>query len=65
MPHQTSKYLTVSAVAERYACHPSSVWRWVAQKQFPQPIRIGGITRWLEAEIEAHDAKAAAQREAA
>ncbi len=58
-------YLTVCAVAARYGCHPSSVWRWVADGTYPKPVKIGGMRRWMEAEVEAHDAKAEAQREAA
>lgn len=59
------KYLSVFAVADRYDCHPSSIWRWVSQSKFPRPMKIGGMTRWVEAEVDAHDAAAEAQREAA
>lgn len=59
------KYASVYDLAERYRVHPSSVWRWVAQDKFPHPVKIGGTTRWLESEIAAHEAKAAAEREAA
>ncbi len=64
MSDQPRKYLSVHSVAARYECHPSSVWRWVAQGKFPAPVHIGGMTRWLEAEVDAHDAQAAARREA-
>ena len=64
MTNQTRKYLSVHSVAARYDCHPSSVWRWAAQGKFPYPVKIGGMTRWLEAEVDEHDARAAAQREA-
>ena len=30
----------------------ASVWRRVNDKTLPQPIRIGGLTRWSRAEIE-------------
>lgn len=63
MSNQPRKYLSVHSVAARYECHPSSVWRWVAQGTFPHPVRIGGMTRWLETEVEEHDARAAARRE--
>lgn len=59
------KYLSVYSIADRYGCHPSSVWRWVAQDKFPRPIKVGGITRWIEAEVEAHERAAADQRHAA
>jgi len=59
------KYASVYDVAQRFDVHPSSVWRWVNQRKFPQPVKIGGMTRWLESEIAEHEAQAAAQREAA
>jgi len=31
----------------------SSVWRKVKDGKLPQPIRIGGSTRWRRADIEA------------
>ena len=64
MTTQPRKYLSVHSVAARYGCHPCSVWRWVAKGKFPQPVKIGGITRWLEAEVDEHDARTEAQREA-
>ncbi len=43
----------------------ASVWRRVNDKTLPQPIRIGGLTRWSRAEIEAViDAALAARDEA-
>lgn len=59
------KFASVYDLAQRYDCHPSSVWRWVAQGKFPHPVKIGGMTRWLESEVSEHEAKAAAEREAA
>ena len=59
------KFSDVKKVAHRYDCHPSSVWRWVAQRKFPKPVKIGGITRWIDAELDEHDAQAAADRDAA
>ena len=63
MSNYPRKLLSVRSVAARYECHPSSVWRWVAQRKFPAPIHIGGMTRWLEAEVDAYDAQAASQRQ--
>ena len=59
------RYSDVKAVADRYDCHPSSVWRWVAQNKFPKPVKIGGITRWIDAELDEQDALAAADRDVA
>ena len=65
MPKEAPTYLSVRKVAERYDVDVSTPWRWVAQGKFPAPVKIGGLTRWLLSEIEDHEAKAAAQREAA
>lgn len=39
-------------------------WRRVKDGTIPQPIRIGGMSRWRRSEIEAVINRAAAQREA-
>lgn len=31
-----------------------TVWRRVSAKELPQPLKVGGLTRWRRAEIEAH-----------
>ena len=41
----------------------ASVWRRVNDKTLPQPIRIGGLTRWSRAEIEAVIEAALAKRD--
>ena len=40
------KYGDVKAVAGRYDCHPSTVWRMVKRGQLPGPVKIGNLTRW-------------------
>ena len=65
MRETSRKFSDVRAVAVRYDCHPSSVWRWVVQEKLPKPIRIGGITRWIDAELDEHDARVIAERDAA
>ncbi|WP_336619161.1 hypothetical protein [Defluviimonas aestuarii] len=59
-------YSPVTVVAERLHCHSATVWRKAkTERDFPKPIRIGGMTRWSDAEIDAYLAKAEAAREAA
>lgn len=47
------RLLTVNQVATIFGVATSSIWRWVTQGVLPQPIRLGGRTRWVEAEIRA------------
>jgi len=40
-------------VAKLLGCSRATIWRRVNDQTLPQPIRIGGMTRWSRAEIEA------------
>lgn len=44
----TERFLTVKAVADRYAVHVASVWGWARDDhEFPKPVRLSGrCTRW-------------------
>ncbi len=52
-------------VARLLGCSSTTVWRRVADRTLPQPIRIGGLTRWSRAEIEAVIEAALAARDEA
>ena len=53
----TTRYLSDRDLAARYSIARQTVWRWVVRGWLPQPVSITpGTTRWLEAEIERHDA---------
>ena len=42
------------AIKGRLPIHRNTLWRWVAQGQFPAPIKLGpGVTAWLLADVEA------------
>ena len=45
------RLLTVREVAKTFSVADSSVWRWVNERVLPEPIKIGGRTRWVEDEI--------------
>ena len=45
------RLLTVGQVADIIGCGQSTVWRLLSKGQLPQPKRIGGMTRWLEADL--------------
>ena len=50
-------------VAAILACSKATVWRRVADKTLPAPIRLGGLSRWSQSEILAVIEAAKAQRE--
>lgn len=53
MSNQTDKQLlTVSDVAEVLGLGVSTIWRQVKLGNIPEPVRIGGSTRWRKADIE-------------
>ena len=57
---QTKQYGDVKKVADRYDCHPSTVWRMVKAGQLPAPVKIGNLTRWELGELDAADTQNAA-----
>lgn len=56
---QTTKYGDVKVVADRYCCHPSTVWRMVKRGQLPAPVRIGNLTRWELSKLDRIEAEKA------
>lgn len=45
--------MTVKDVAAHFGCGVSTVWRWHQSGVLPKAVRIGGLTRWRRADIEA------------
>lgn len=44
---QDEFYLNVREVAQRYGVSTPTIWRWMADKRFPQPKRLSaGCSRW-------------------
>jgi len=56
-----AKYLGDTSLAARYSVSRSTIWRWVREGQFPQPIKLGGSTRWAEVAVLAWEAEQAAK----
>ena len=46
-------YMSAKDVAQHFGCGVSTVWRWKDLKVIPQPVKIGGLTRWRREQIEA------------
>ena len=55
--------LDVKAVAAMLQSSPATIWRRVNDGTISQPVRIGGMTRWVRDEIDAVIDCAKAQRE--
>lgn len=51
-------------IATLFGCSTATVWRRVADKTLPAPVRFGGLTRWPASEIQAVIEAAKAQRDA-
>ena len=50
-------FLSDSQIAQRYAVHRCTVWRWTREDEgFPKPVKIMGSTRWKLADLEIWEA---------
>ncbi|WP_390844697.1 helix-turn-helix transcriptional regulator [Anatilimnocola floriformis] len=49
--HPNDRLVTVEYVAGKLAVSTRSVWRLVSARKIVLPIKVGGATRWREAEI--------------
>jgi len=59
------RLLSVRDTARALGCSVATVWRRTADHTLPQPIKIGGTTRWPESEIITLIEDAKAQRNSA
>ncbi len=46
-------YMSVKDVAAHFGCAVSTVWRWERSGVIPRSFKLGGMTRWRRADIEA------------
>ncbi len=54
-PAQERAFLSVQSVALRYDASVATIWRWLKTRGFPKPRKIGRLTRWALADLEAFD----------
>jgi predicted DNA-binding transcriptional regulator AlpA len=54
-PAQERAFLSVQSVALRYDASVATIWRWPKTRGFPKPRKIGRLTRWALADLEAFD----------
>jgi predicted DNA-binding transcriptional regulator AlpA len=43
--------------------HPASLYRSIRAKRFPQPVKVGALSRWLKSECESALARMAEARQ--
>ena len=49
-----SAFLDVHGVAKRYGVKPATIWAWMSQGRFPQPLRLTpGCSRWSSEDLRA------------
>ena len=52
MPNHINQLMTITEVSATLRIGESTIWRKVKEGLFPEPIKLGGSTRWHGAEIE-------------
>jgi predicted DNA-binding transcriptional regulator AlpA len=57
-----SKLLTVKDLRLRLNCATSTIYRWMDEDYFPRPLRLGGMARWEEEDVNAFLEKAKLRR---
>ena len=61
----TQRLLRLDDVADRLGVSHPTVWRRVQDGTIPSPVKVGRMSRWIEAEIDAAIAALAEAREVA
>lgn len=64
-PDAGDRLVSVKDTASLLGCSVATVWRKKDETGFPQPIKIGGMTRWSETEFLNFIEDAKASRKAA
>ncbi|MEW6647828.1 MAG: AlpA family phage regulatory protein [Pseudomonadota bacterium] len=58
MHNPSHTYISDRQIAERFSISRSTLWRWVAQGNFPAPFHLSpGCTRWRLSCVEAWEAE--------
>lgn len=47
------RLLPMRAVRDQVALHPATIYGLIKAKEFPQPIKMGRRSLWIESEIQA------------
>jgi predicted DNA-binding transcriptional regulator AlpA len=52
-PTRVAILLKADDVAQMLAISTRTLWRLVSVKKFPEPLRLGGSTRWRASDVQA------------
>lgn len=52
-PKQPNKPV-IKGVRDRVGMHPSTIYAEIKAGRFPQPVKLGRSSRWVESEIDAY-----------
>jgi len=47
------KFLNFKQVSDRVSLSRSPLYRRIREGKFPKPVKLGGMSRWVESEIDA------------
>lgn len=50
-PPSNERLVAIDEVAQRLAVSTRSIWRLVSARKIVLPVKVGGATRWREAEL--------------
>lgn len=45
-------YLNAREVREKFSVSRQTIWEWRKRHGFPEPHKLGGVSRWCEQEVE-------------
>ena len=58
----SKELLTISDVRQRLNCATSTIYRWMEKDEFPRPLKLGGLVRWRNEDLEEFCANAVQRR---
>ncbi|RWA76661.1 MAG: AlpA family phage regulatory protein [Mesorhizobium sp.] len=58
---QSTTFLQARQVRDRYNVSDMTIWRWLREQDFPQPVYIGRLRFWRLSDIEEWEARQASK----
>ena len=47
----SKEFYNIEEVCAKLKCAPSTVYRWIAQDEFPEPVKFGRMARWTSDDL--------------
>ena len=65
MKGSNMKLLNLEGLADKgIKASDTTIWRWIRDRDFPKPVKIGNRNHWVETEIDQYIEAKLAQRDA-